>query len=130
MGLIVNKNNSAKMADKDITCYKVVLFENYIPNIVTSKEIGFVYNFKDIYNNGLYLNELPIIVNEERKYVSRRLFHSYKNLTEAQTVCNSNEYIAKCTIPKGAYYFEGIVKGQNIHGYASSQIKIDYLIKL
>ena len=50
------------------------------------------------------------------------MFHSYANCSHSALNHAPDEFIVKCIIPKGAYYYKGNYGG--LTSYASSQIKI------
>jgi hypothetical protein len=54
-------------------------------------------------------------------------FHSFctlEDVKKSQTLTFKDEFITKCIIPKGAYYYKGLFsfRGAVVNNYASSQI--------
>jgi hypothetical protein len=126
MCLNIKKNGvGGKIAEKDITCYKVVNMNEdglyipvFYPNITYTPEalnphVGIVPT------PSIYFHAL----NVERGY------HSYTNIRWAEKFTTTTEKIVKCTIPKGTKYYEG-VDGNGFESYASENIIVNGLAQL
>ena len=111
-----------KKAENDIECYKVLKYDQN--GILSSPfqesfkwEVGKEY--KDERAKLLYRGE-----------VNEGYFHSYNSYMTAFNACvndfNSKRrlIIARCIIPKGTYFYQGIHSSGGREGYASKSLKI------
>lgn len=119
-----------KIADKDIVCYKIVK-RTKIKGIYKSSFQEFEYIIRQLYTNNLDIRFADkVIKNLYPSYpysgiyyaVEEGMFHSFANCSHSALNHAPDEFIVKCIIPKGSYYFEGYLN--SILCYASSQIKI------
>ena len=118
-----------KIADKDIICYKIVE-KTKIKGIYTSYFQEFEYIIRQLYTNNLDIKFVDRIIKKlcpSYPYygvyaIEEGMFHSYVSSLHAKINRGPSEFIVKCIIPKGAYYYTGYY---NLFiNYASSQIKI------
>ena len=114
-----------KIADKDIICYKLVK-RTKTKGIYESSFQGFEYVIRQLYTNNL---DIRFANKSIKRYfytgfykIEEGMFHSYANCSHSALNHALDEFIVKCIIPKGAYYYKGNYGG--LTSYASSQIKI------
>ena len=118
-----------KIADKNIICYKLVK-RTKVKGIYESIFQKFEYTIKKLYTNNISIECSNSVIKhfeiqdiEGRDYyIEEGMFHSYANCSHSALNHAPDEFIVKCIIPKGAYYYKGYYKG--LTSYASSQIKI------
>ena len=113
-----------KIADKDIVCYKLVK-RTEIKGIYKSSFQRFEYVIRQLYTNNIdieFIDKFIYYRNCVWYFIEEGMFHSYANYSHAALNHAPDEFIVKCIIPKGAYYFEGYFGDSP--SYASSQIKI------
>ena len=116
------------IAKEDIVCYKIVEKSDKGP--LVSIVQSFEYILGKTYDNGIPdPEEIPYYRNRCGIKLNEGLFHSYSSPRNNQLYKDLGKVEVKCIIPKGAYYFEGLVNGSLAEGYASSQIKIVEIIR-
>ena len=127
-----------KIADKDITCYKVLEIWNPEWDIESGRKRkskktvlrsyyhpDFKWNVDKRYRSKLEIE--PNILNSYDifRYLVTEGFHSYQTLDSAKEFCKSTAMepcvIVRCIIPKGAKYCEGMHSDKQ-DGYSSNQI--------
>ena len=127
---LITETSIAKIADKDIVCYKMVE-RTKTKGVYKSSIQGFEYIIRQLYTNNLDIRFVDkIIKNLDTTrsglclyIIEEGMFHSYaSNLYPIILSPLPNCALLKCIIPKGAYYFEGYF--DESPSYASSQIKI------
>lgn len=112
-----------KIADKDIVCYKLVK-RTKSKDVYKSSFQDFEYIIKKLYTNNIGI-EFSNNVIKHAKYcyvIEKDMFHSFISYSHAVINRVPIEFIVRCIIPKGAYYYIGYYNG--FISYASSQIKI------
>ena len=116
MCFIPKRKNSIrlKIARKDITCYKIVYKSEMSEDTVISR----IYKQKYIIG-GLYETDIGIHRPNatEQNITVESGFHSYRHKPSPNSL-DRDEFIARCTIPKGAIY------DKNKYEYVSSHIII------
>ena len=137
---LASNQNTAKIAKKDIECYKVVtlyteaneeqLTRPTLPEEFFSKFRYFKYVLGKTYVCDNFEKEVP-------RMIIKYGFHSYADLTEAYYSCAytphittdsygrqavKEEVLLKCIIPKGAFYFDGTA--DTLNQYCSDKIKV------
>lgn len=128
MSLLIN-NLKPKIADKDITCYKLVE-RTKIKGVYKAQYQEFEYIIRQLYTNNCDIEDVAFHIRYNRYlgeglYIIREgMFHSFIDYLFSAMLKNSfpNYTLLKCVIPKGAYYFKGTFG--TLPSYASSQIKI------
>ena len=109
---LYSKSKTYKIAEKDITCYKVMLIET--SSWVLNSPYRNMCYFLDVKYQEDYFNTDKASVDGET-WILFRGFHSYINLSDALSyarnfnscVTAQNFVVVKCIIPKGARYYEG-----------------------
>ena len=120
MCFIPKRKNSIKLkiARKDITCYKIV----YKSEMSEDTVISYIYNHEYIIG---CLYETIIGIRRpnatEQNVIVESGFHSYRSKPNPKSL-DYDEFIATCTIPKGAIYV------RNKYEYVSSHIIINEVI--
>ena len=113
-----------KKADKDITCYKV-LIKDRRTGTLRAPVANYTYEPDP---NKVYTAERAKRV--DRKEITSGYFHTFDHVYTANRYsCVLNRWIApnhtavifKCKIPKGSYYFTGI-DNNNRFGFASKKL--------
>ena len=114
---LLTKQIEAKIAKKDITCYKVI----------QQNMTSLYYNFRWELNK-LYETKIAYSPKKDINTVSQA-FHSYKSLQDLKYgyFCSSSPCLmVKCTIPKGSEFYSGT---QNyVQGYASNKLIINEIL--
>lgn len=128
-----------KIAEKDITCYKVLEICNPEWNLESSRKrksekpvlmsyfhSDFKWNMDKRYRSKLVIIQRHIVTCfDSKNYLVSNAFHSYQTLDTAKSFCKSSlilpGVIVRCIIPKGAKYCEGM-HSDGSDGYASNQI--------
>ena len=118
-----------KIADKNIICYKLVK-RTKVKGIYKSIFQKFEYTIKKLYINNISIECSNSVIKHFKiqgieggdYFIEEGMFHSYANCSHAVLNHAPDEFIVKCIIPKGAYYYKGYYGG--LASYASSQIKI------
>lgn len=131
----------AKVAKKDIECYKVVeLYTEANEEQLTRPTMP--EEFFSKFHCFKYVLGKTYICDNFEKEVQRKIieygFHSYANLTDAYSSCDcamprittdlygrqamKEEVLLKCIIPKGALYFDGTA--DTLNQYCSDKIKV------
>ena len=132
MCLILEKDYKAKVAKKDIECYKIF---NIFPYENTDKlykslyrgtkyELGKEYNsgftfsgiVKHPCNDGIFQELVPTVEMGLHSYAEIPSYGEYSRFTLSNLVC------CRCIIPKGSTYYVG--KFDNATSYASNCIKV------
>ena len=112
----------AKVAEEDITCYKIVKEYDKEEGKYTSPR----YKRKKWEIGKTYTNK-----GEKGDFacaVYGGFYHTYKSKAIAECLCKEypgKTHVAKCAIPKGTIYYVGFVNNTEIRGYASRKLKID-----
>ena len=145
---LITKQSDAKIASKDITCYKVLLkygnvyispckhfafFQNQPnPNKVFNAEKS--YWLENFPNDDLKPNYIDDEGNFSLLPVSYELnygfFHMYKDYESAlkelknDIVTLEPSIIFECVIPKGSRYYEGVTALYSVPSIASDKLKI------
>lgn len=128
MCLIVN--SELKVAQEDIVCYKVL---KYSCGSWVSPFRGMAY-----LKNHLY--ELGKSIQVDKHHCINEGFHSFIRADDAKKLSDVLDYfyehycgnkiycVAKCIIPKGTVYAEGLyiyeIYGEKYHSYCSEKIKV------
>lgn len=104
----------AKVAEKDIRCYKMVRKTDN-----RSAQMGFKYQPRRLYVQAHF------IVGRQRNlgthcFVGYHGFHSYATKPRR---CDPRHKVVTFTIPRGARYYEGGVNYSHCPGYMSDKIK-------
>lgn len=116
---LVSNTLKPKKAKKDIVCYKYL-------KVVEGDGIHSPFNTQFKWKIG------DEYVAENEKYrrgryeISQGYFHTYAKYTDCYYCANrhTDAIICMCVIPKGTYYYEGMVNGGVCDGYASKHLKI------
>lgn len=127
MCLIVN--SELKVAQEDMVCYKVF---KYLCGSLKSPLRGMAYLKNHLYELGKPLqvdshhciNEgfHSIIRADDAKKLSDVMGYFYEHYCENKPWCY---VVAKCIIPKGTVYAEGLfIYGEKYHSYCSEKIKV------
>ena len=124
-----------KIADKNIICYKLIK-RTKVKGIYESIFQKFEYTIKKLYTNNISIECSNSVIKHFKiqdiegrdYYIEEGMFHSYANCSHSALNHAPDEFIVKCIIPKGAYYYKGKYKG--LTSYASSQIKILEEVKI
>ena len=114
---LLTKQIEAKIAKKDITCYKVI----------QQNMTSLYYNFRWELNK-LYETKIAYSPKKDINTVSQA-FHSYKSLQDLKYgyFCSSSPCLmVKCTIPKGSEFYSG--KQNYVQGYASNKLIINEIL--
>ena len=129
-----------KIAEKDITCYKVLEICNPEWEVESShkrkskktvlKSIyypNFKWSIDKRYRSKLVIIQRHVVACfDSYKYLVSNAFHSYQTLESAKSYCQTifvdSYVIVRCIIPKGAKYCEGMNSLDENDGYASNQI--------
>ena len=126
MCLEIKENSKVKIAEKDITCYKICLckterckwsLKNFFGN-KTAKFYKTPFCYADVEIGKKYQSYLLA----SSSFSINEGLHSFVENPNGKSelyLCNY-DVIIKCVIPKGASYYEGIQF--NLPGYASSEI--------
>ena len=86
-----------QVATKDITAYKVVIF-----NTIGCTSLFYKFNYE---YNKLYTTSFTIQTFDFGFHISEG-FHSYKTISQARKLGRFYwEHIVKCIIPKGSHYY-------------------------
>jgi hypothetical protein len=109
-----------KIAEKDITCYKVI-----------RKDMTSLYHDDFKWEFGKMYHSLIEAVNDsqDRNKEIHQAFHSYETLEDLKKAYFSATVpclTVKCTIPKGSTVYSG--SHDNLKGYASNQLIINEVI--
>lgn len=111
---IHSKHKTAKIAKKDIICYKILSKFNtrlYLDNFIHEKGIYFssiknyIYNFNE---NKKYISNIKV---ENANYWNNYNecihigIHSYSSIKRCRSYPYSRVVIVKCIIPKGSTYY-------------------------
>lgn len=132
-----------KIAEEDITCYKVLEIRNSEWGVESGHKCkskktvlmsyfhsGFKWNIDKRYRSKLVIMQRQVVTCfDSCKYLVSNAFHSYQTLETAKLFCRNISYqsdmepcaIVRCIIPKGAKYCEGM-HSDGSDGYASNQI--------
>lgn len=118
---LVTKSEHPIVAEKPITCYKV-LWNNTRKNKLCSFFYSeFEWKMDEVHNTSLQEGEKL----EDGRGTVYQGFHSYKSLHSAIMFISQNPLsscvVAECIIPKGAKYYVG-EDGHNRDGYASDKL--------
>jgi len=138
---LYTKQTTPKVANKDITCYKILRkkeHKEFTPTHYTYHSI--IFKQYELWP----LNEVctsRLIYDRETGKV-HDAFHSFKKLTDAQKEAKCfpdavlakfimpDTVVAKCVIPENARYYEGVnISMGATDGYASDKIKIVEIIE-
>ena len=123
--------NSAKVADHDIICYKVVQVDIGDKMMHSNHDWNHVYELDKTYRENRFNKKLRY----EITYLTYG-FHSYMKVSRAQrnaiklngcswASSDGRHVIIKCIIPKGARYYEGSSGETAMIGeYCSNRIKV------
>lgn len=110
------------IADKDITCYKL------LKKGMHSCCYDFTWELGQLYHSRIEVEYSPY----EHSTVIQKAFHTYAFCdTVKRAYCSSACacMIVKCTIPKGAEYYCGMHTG-NDYGFASNQLIINEIMDI
>jgi len=126
MCFYVPKRQRIKIAENDITCYKIV---EVCSNTKTlrSQFLGFFYNFKETYK---IKKEFPqykkVDLITKSKRVIDKGFHSYIEMSYSHRSHFPSNFtkIVECIIPKGSKYHVN----EEMNEYVSESIKIIKLL--
>lgn len=123
---LVSNTLKPKKAKEDIVCYKYLkVVEN---DGITTYHSPFNTQFKwkvgDEYvaENEKYLRGREISF--KRHEISQGYFHTYAKYIDCNCCAGLRDAICMCVIPKGTYYYKGVVNGGVRDGYASKHLKI------
>lgn len=136
---LITKMTEPKIAEKDITCYKVLKIYNPEWEVESGRKrksnktiLKSYYNPKFKWNiDKRYRSRLVIEPRHlTNNYSVTKAFHSYQTLESAKSFCKSSlihpGVIVRCIIPKGAKYCAG--EYGNEHGYASNRMIMKEII--
>ena len=118
-----------KIANKNIICYKLVK-RTKVKGIYESIFQKFKYIIRQLYTNNISIECSNSVIKHFKiqdiegldYYIEENMFHSYADCSHSTLNHAPDEFIVKCIIPKGAYYYKGDYGG--LTSFASSQIKI------
>ena len=132
-----------KIAQEDITCYKVLETWNPEWNLESSRKCkskktvlmsyfhsDFKWNIDKRYRSKMVIIQRHVVTCfDSYDYLVSNAFHSYQTLESAKLFCRNISYqydmdpcaIVRCIIPKGAKYCKGM-HSDGSDGYASNQI--------
>lgn len=137
---LYTKQKEPKIAEKDITCYKVLKIWDSEQDVESGRKrkskktvLKSMFYSEFTWNIGKhYRSRLVIEPRQATKCCDNfnshvdKAFHSYQTLESAKLASRNiflNSYvIVRCIIPKGAKYCEGMNCGDSQDGYASNQI--------
>ncbi len=141
-------NNPLRQATKEITCYKVVIVPYELRGKLKTKLLQFFGKLKyyaTYYEKapiviGTTVHAKPAYIKSMLMYIARNetslgegFIHSFKHKENAveliKTRINRHTALVKCTIPVGAYYFEGSSGLGDNEQYASTALKYVKVIK-
>ena len=124
-----------KKAKEDIVCYKRLL----LPSIPSPKDndcfISPFYAF--VWKLGEeYTAEKATSIKYEANYygnwckIENGYFHTFVHYKDCDDITNGlTDVIVKCIIPKGTYYYEGVINYSSHLGYASKHLKVIEVVK-
>lgn len=117
MCFIAKRKNSIrlKITRKDITCYKIVYKSEMSEDAVISLIYNYEYRIGDMYESVIAIRRPNV---SEHNILAESGFHSYRRKPNPKSL-DYDEFIAICTIPKGAIY------AMNKYEYVSSHIIIE-----
>jgi len=141
-------NNPLRVATKEITCYKAVVVPYKLRRKFKTKLLRFFGKFE---HYETYFQDTPItigttayaepaytkselkVIEKHETSLAEGFIHSFKHKEDAVKFLKTRSYytaLIECTIPVGAYYFEGN-GGWNLleEQYASTALKYVKVIK-
>lgn len=114
-----NKNSiRLKIAKKNITCYKIICKSEMSEDTVISNIYKYKYVIGSLYEANIGIRRPNAT---EQNVIVQSGFHSYRRKPSPKPL-DHDEFIAMCTIPKGAIY------DRNKDEYVSSHIIINEVI--
>lgn len=119
---LITSQTKPLIADKDITCYKL------LKKGMHSCCYDFTWELGQLYHSRIEVEYSPY----EHSTVIQNAFHTYAFCDTVKRVyCSSAcaSMIVKCTIPKGAEYYCGMHTG-NDYGFASNQLIINEIMDI
>lgn len=124
-----------KKAKEDIVCYKRLLF----PSIPSPKDndcfispfYAFVWKLGEEYTAERAKTIKYVVDFGVNKYkIENGYFHTFVDYKDCDDTTNGlTDVIVKCIIPKGTYYYEGLINYSSRHGYASKHLKVVEVVK-
>lgn len=102
--ILRNDDTDKHVAEADIVVYKLVYKSSN--NEYKSAVKGYVYK-KDKINDGSMSVRTVTTIGRIRVKIVEEGFHSYKHLTDAESVTETGLVIVKCIIPKGSTFYNG-----------------------
>ena len=116
---LVTKMTKPIIAEKDITCYKVI-----------RKDMSSLLHPEFEWDFGwIYTSRLEAVERTDDAHAIYHGLHSYKTLEDLKKAYYTATIpclAVKCTIPKGSAFYKG--KHGDLEGYASSKLMIDEVI--
>lgn len=115
---LLTVDRRAKLAEKDIVCYKVMYamgpiqsvdmreYPDYNPLYAMSPYFSEIYKWGEEYTEAAMPTESSLKQSQYPAHVTTG-FHSYRRLKDAESACHSSMIIVKCIIPRGSYYWTG-----------------------
>ena len=138
------QNKNLKTAEEDIICYKVLKRKNlYDSTPVSPYHSEMKWDFDKLFDAPQSTLRTRYDIYHNGWFISDGYFYSYKYYSDAyesfKKMCYMCMYmIAKCTIPKGTQYYEGIqgspfqdhdeIMRNGEYAYASKQLIINDII--
>ena len=119
---LITSQTKPLIADKDITCYKL------LKKGMHSCCYDFTWELGQLYHSRIEVEYSPY----EHSTVIQNAFHTYAFCdTVKRAYCSSAcaSMIVKCTIPKGAEYYCGMHTGDD-YGFASNQLIINEIMDI
>lgn len=115
---LYTKNKKAKTASEDLVCYKVLIKNYGTHSCCVTPYAGYVVEFdKELVADGQKsINHLRMQDFHTNYGVKSGFFHTYENYNDALMVARDIKlnkrftscYVAKCIIPKGTNYYDGL----------------------
>lgn len=116
-----------KIAEKDITCYKII--RKNMTSLIYGGEI--TWDFGKVYKTTMKSTEVETRISEKIRIVKQG-FHSYKSHEDVKEgysqVVGIPCIIVECTIPKGALYYDGYHYKED--GFTSNQLIVNKVINV
>lgn len=117
-----------KKADKDIVCYKVMVFDgvNRLSSLLCRTHKSYRPGDKiKAYEKLSLLKSKNVNLIDHKRFLKGEVVHSFKDLkTTMQSVWGSGVAVVECIIPKGEYYWENSADCE----YASLSLKISKIM--
>ncbi len=126
MCLDISNSREKLIADKDITCYKVLVAKKYLFGLITKYRTP--YYIAKVKLGRTYKSEISII-DECGSILIEKALHSFKFKSQAEKEASEHMptwKIVECTIPKGSEYYIG--EFDYYCSYASNKLKYGKII--